>query len=47
MTYGLRHTIIAGAVALMGVACTDTTKSDANASLASLSARNTLAGDLT
>ena len=38
MTYGLRHTIIAGAVALMGVACTDTTKSDANASLASLSA---------
>jgi len=38
MTYGLRHTIIAAAVALMGVACTDTTKSDANASLASLSA---------
>ena len=38
MTHGLRNTIIAGAVALTGVACMDTTRSGANASLASLSA---------
>lgn len=38
MTHGLRITIIAGAVAIMGVACTDTTKSEGDASLASLGA---------
>lgn len=38
MMYRVRNTFIAGAVALLGVACMDTTQPDGSASLASLSA---------